>query len=567
MRRKSADHMGKLNQAQLYRAHNNGNDVTRFKHPVPIPNSQAQDLFDALPDMAFRLGPDGTILELNAAAAAANDGGAALVGRKLQDTRLRHVADSFCLALERIVARRDAVGLEYSLARGDGEAHEEARLVPLPAGAVLVLIRDVTERKQAEMALRDSDAKFRLLADNVTDVFWIRSADMREVLYVSPGFERIWGRSVRVQYGSPANWVDYIVPEDRARVVEVFAALTAQRRSLDIEYRITRPDGEVRWIRARAFPVRDAQGTVVRNTGIVTDITDRKQAEEQLASTQAELLQASRRAGMAEIATNVLHNVGNILNSVNVSASVVRSTVRKSRARGLSRAVDLLREHEGALAGFLTQDERGRQLPAYLAAITKALREEQQAMIEELDHLTRSIDHIKEVVTAQQSRARSGGVFETARMDALVEEALRMSADALLRAGVAVERDFAPVPPARLDRALVLQVLVNLIGNARTALERAPEGSRRITLRVGLAEGGRLRVAVQDEGEGIAPETMARLFTHGFTTRRHGHGFGLHSCKQAAAEMGGSLAAHSNGPGLGAIFTLELPIERMETTA
>ncbi|MDB5944637.1 MAG: sensor signal transduction histidine kinase [Ramlibacter sp.] len=539
--------------------------VTRFKHPIP--KLQAQDLFDALPDMAFRLGPDGTILELNAAASAADDGGAALVGQKLQDTRLRHVADSFCLALERIVARRDAVALEYSLARGDGEAHEEARLVPLPAGAVLVLIRDVTERKLTENALRESDAKFRNLADNVSDAFWIRSADMREVHFVSPGFERIWGRPMRTLYGSPEKWVEYIVPEDRERVVNVFSGLSAGLRSLDVEYRITRPDGEIRWIRARGFQVRDAQDRLVRNTGIITDITPRKNAEEQLEATQAQLMQASRRAGMAEIATNVLHNVGNILNSVNVSASMVRGTVRKSRARGLSRAVDLLREHEGALAGFLTQDERGRQLPAYLGAITKALHEEQQAMIEELDHLTRSIDHITEVVTAQQSRARSGGVFETAQMGALVEEALRMSADALLRAGVAVVRDFAPVPAARLDRALVLQVLVNLIGNARTALERAPEALRRITLRVGLAEGERLRVAVQDEGEGIAPETMARLFTHGFTTRKHGHGFGLHSCKQAAAEMGGSLAAHSNGPGLGATFTLELPIERMETTA
>jgi PAS domain S-box-containing protein len=525
---------------------------SRLKHPTP--QLQAQDLFQALPDPAYRLAADGTILELNT-------GETALVGERLQDSRLKDVAGSFSHALAQSAAERCLVSLEYSQRNGDGETHHEARLVPLPGGEILLLIRDVTERRLTENALRETDANFRLVADNVTDAFWIRTADMSEVLYISPGFERIWGRPMRTQYGSPQKWVDYVVAEDRPRVLEVFAGLTADTRSLDIEYRITRPDGEIRWIRARGFQVRDAQDTRIRNTGIATDITERKQAEEQLAATQAELLEASRRAGMAEIATNVLHNVGNILNSVNVSAGVVRSTLRESRARGLSQAVQLLREHEGELAGFLTLDERGRHLPTYLAGITEALMAEQQEMIEELEHLTRSIDHIKDVVTAQQSRARSGGTLDSAQIAELVEEALRMNADALLRAGIAVERDFDEVPVAMLDRARVLQVLVNLIGNARNALDGAPEASRRITLRVGQGEGGNLRVAVRDEGAGIAPEHMARLFTHGFTTRKHGHGFGLHSCALAAADLGGTLVAHSDGPGRGATFTLELPLD------
>jgi PAS domain S-box-containing protein len=487
----------------------------------PTPQLQAQDLALALPHLAYRVAADGTVLELHP----------------------------------------EIATVDYVQPQAGGGTHHEASLVPLPHGETLVLTRDVTQRKLTENALRESDANLRLLADNVTDVFWIRSADMREVLYMSPGFERIWGRPMQVQYGSPARWVDYIVPEDRPRVLEVFAGLTGERRSLDIEYRITRPDGDIRWIRARAFQVRDAQDRLVRNTGIVTDVTERKLGEERLARTQAELLEASRRAGMAEIATNVLHNVGNILNSVNVSAGVVRATLRESRARGLSQAVQLLGDHEGELASFLTQDERGRHLPAYLADITQALLQEQAEMIEELEHLTRSIDHIKEVVTVQQSRARTGGTLDSAQVAELVEEALRMNADALLRAGIAVEREFAPVPTAMLDRARVLQVLVNLISNARNALEGAAAPARRITLRVGLADSGTLRVAVRDEGAGIASEHMARLFTHGFTTRRHGHGFGLHSCALAAAEMGGTLVAHSDGPGRGATFTLELPID------
>jgi PAS domain S-box-containing protein len=532
---------------------------SQLSHPTaPL---QAQDLFHALPDLALRLDPQGLILEVNAVVAAeAAAAGASPVGQRLQDSLPPAVAERLAQALAQIASERCVLSFDYSRPGAAGETHHETRLVPLPAGQVLALIRDVTELRQSEHALRESDAKFHHLADNVTDAFWIRSADMREVHYVSPGFERIWGRPMHTLYGSPAKWVDYIVPEDRQRVVEVFAGLASSGRSLDVEYRITRPDGEVRWIRARGFPVRDAQGALIRHTGIITDVTDRKQAEEQLAATQAQLLEASRRAGMAEIATNVLHNVGNILNSVNVSAGVVRSTLRESRSRGLGQAVELLREHEGGLADFLTLDERGRQLPAYLAAITQALREEQQAMIEELEHLVRSIDHIKEVVSVQQSRARSGGVFEPAQISELVDEAVRMLADALLRDGIVVVREFAPVPAARLDRARVLQVLVNLVSNARTALEGAPHGARRITLRIDSVAGERLRVTVRDEGEGISEQTMARLFTHGFTTRRHGHGFGLHSCALAAADMGGTLVAHSDGPGRGATFTLELPL-------
>jgi two-component system cell cycle sensor histidine kinase/response regulator CckA len=135
------------------------------------------------------------------------------------------------------------------------------------------------DRKRAEETLRESEEKFRQLADNITDVFWIRSPDLREVHYVSPAFERIWGRPAASLYDDPHQWSDFIFPEDRQRVVEEFATLTGETRSLDIEYRIVRPDGGVRWVRVRGFQVRDAADRLIRHAGIVTDITERKQAE------------------------------------------------------------------------------------------------------------------------------------------------------------------------------------------------------------------------------------------------------------------------------------------------
>ena len=168
-------------------------------------------------------------------------------------------------------------------------------------------IQDITsqknadaERKQAEDALRESNEKFHLMADNITDVFWIRSPDMRELHYVSPAFARIWGRPPETLYANPQQWADFTHPEDRERVVEAFARLRADGPNLDIEYRIARPDGEIRWIRARGFQVRDDSGKLIRLTGIATDITERQHAAEALRTSLVEI-SFTNRALEAEI--------------------------------------------------------------------------------------------------------------------------------------------------------------------------------------------------------------------------------------------------------------------------
>jgi two-component system, NtrC family, sensor kinase len=275
---------------------------------------------------------------------------------------------------------------------------------------------------------------------------------------------------------------------------------------------------------------------------------------------------AARQAGMAEIATNVLHNVGNILNSVNVSAELVDGTLRRSKAQGLVRAVELIEAQGAGLGRFLQDDERGRLLPGYLRGLADALTEEQQRMLKELQHLGRSVQHIKDVVSTQQSYAVAASFTEPARATELADEALRLDGRELDRAGIHVERDYAEVPQARFDRGRVLQILVNLVSNARHAMAEVPPPQRKLVVRV-TAEAGRVRIAVRDFGEGIAPENLTRIFVHGFTTRRSGHGFGLHSSAVAAREMGGTLAAHSDGPGRGATFTLELPLEAAKESA
>jgi signal transduction histidine kinase len=293
-------------------------------------------------------------------------------------------------------------------------------------------------------------------------------------------------------------------------------------------------------------------------------LRDNEKITLELRDAQAELVTTARRAGMAEIATNVLHNVGNVLNSVNISAGVVSSQMRASKSQGLARAVQLMNEHAADLGDFLTRDPKGKLLPDYLSKLAEALAVEQQGIVTELEQLTNSVEHIKDIVATQQSYAGAGSVVASVQIRELVEDALRMNAGALTRHEVTVVKELAEVPPLPLDRHRVLQILINLISNAKQAMSGVGGQSNRMTLRVGeidLATGRCLRISVEDDGEGIPADNMTRIFVHGFTTRVNGHGFGLHSCALAAREMGGRLTAHSDGPGLGAIFTLELPVE------
>jgi signal transduction histidine kinase len=273
---------------------------------------------------------------------------------------------------------------------------------------------------------------------------------------------------------------------------------------------------------------------------------------------QSELLEISRRAGQAEVASSVLHNVGNVLNSVNIASSCVADRLRKSKVSNLFKVVKLLAEHEKDLGGFLTNDSKGRQVPVYLAQLAALLSDEQASTLEELAQLQKNIEHIKDIVTMQQSFGKVSGVTELVKAADLVEDALRMNASSLARHNIQIVREFEEVRLITVEKQKVLQVLVNLVRNAQDACDNSGREEKRLTLRVTHRD-NRVRIAVCDNGVGIPPENLTRIFAHGFTTKKDGHGFGLHSGALAAREMGGSLTVESDGPGQGATFTLELP--------
>ena len=331
----------------------------------------------------------------------------------------------------------------------------------------------------------------------------------------------------------------------------------------DVEFVIVRPDGAARTILSSSQRLVGPEGQPLGALAMVQDITERRAAEEELERVHKQLLTASRQAGMAEVATNVLHNVGNVLNSVNVSASMVSERIKRSKCAGLGRVATLFKDHAADLGEFVGGPQ-GKHLPAYLGELASELLAERDAAVAELTALRSNVEHIKEIVAMQQGYARLGGITDTVDVRVLVDDSLRMNEGAFNRHGVTIVRDFEDVPMVRVDKHKVLQILVNVIRNAKYACSEAKGGGdRRVTVRV-RASTSAVLIAVIDTGVGIPRENLDRIFSYGFTTRAEGHGFGLHSSALAARELGGTLRAESPGPGMGATFTLTLPLATQE---
>ena len=288
---------------------------------------------------------------------------------------------------------------------------------------------------------------------------------------------------------------------------------------------------------------------------------------EELRDAQSKLVEASRQAGRSDVATAVLHNVGNVLNSVNVSAAMVNEIVGNLRTGPLSKVATMITDHRDDLAGFFGADHRGQNLPAYFHQVHAALERDKIAARTELQSLMRNIEHIKVIVSSQRSHVKPGGVIETFEVRDLLHDALKYSATSGEHDGIAYVRRFDAVPLARLDRHKVLQIVMNLLRNARDAVLDMPAGERTITVALSGTANASLEIAIEDSGCGIDPQHFERIFHQGFTTKPDGNGLGLHYSACAARELHGSLTARSPGVGQGATFVLVLPLDARAAAA
>jgi signal transduction histidine kinase len=379
-------------------------------------------------------------------------------------------------------------------------------------------------------------------------------------LWWSDSMYELYAQSPQAFQPTIASWLGLIHPDDRQSAESAITSAMRDHSQLRSQYRVVRPDGTMCHIESLAGVVTDSLGANPRLVGIDLDITERVEADEREHKLQQQLRDSSRHAGMAEIATNVLHNIGNVLNSVNISATVVSDKVKNPKAAGLVKVAALLQQNAADLAAFISTDQRGKHLPVYLSQLSEQLMLDQRVTLQELDTLRKNIDHIKEIVVMQQSYSKLVGVPERLTVASLVDDALRMNTGAFTRHGVSVKCEFEDVPEIVVEKHKILQILINLLRNAKYACEASPRTDKQVVISIANRPGG-VRIAVTDNGIGIHPDHMTRIFSHGFTTKKDGHGFGLHSGALAARDLGGALRVASAGLGHGATFTLELPLE------
>lgn len=433
--------------------------------------------------------------------------------------------ESIRQAIAAAIRDRLPYSLEHTLTRPDGDVRvvQESGQIdfdPQTGRPVRIVgtAHDITERRKAERALRESHAQFLQLADHITDAFWIRSPDMREVHYVSPAFERIWGRPVDAVYTHPERWTDYIVAADRPRVQAAFASLRTDAERVDLEYRIARPDGEIRWVRVRAAQVRDAAGTLIRLTGIVTDTTEQKRVE-------AQLFQSQKMETIGRLAGGFAHEFNSILTTVIGQSELLLA--------GMPEGSPLVRNaaeiaSAAARAAILT-----RQLQAY--ARQQILKPETLDLNGVLTDLEGSVRHL-------------------------------MSPSVDVRLALA-----AGLHAVEMDPGQMAQVIVNIVMNAADAM---PAGGALVleTANVsfdGEAPGGMpeehragdyVMLAISDTGTGMSDDIKARVFEPFFSTKGigQGTGLGLSTSYGIIKQSGGHITIETE-PGKGSTLRIYLP--------
>ena len=402
----------------------------------------------------------------------------------------------------------------------------------------------------------ESYRKLALVA-KYTDNAVVISDAKGNIEWTNDGFTRMTGFELDEVIGKkPGSFLqgESTDPE----TVRMMHEATQMKQGFDVEIVNYSKSGKPYWVAIESRPISNADGIVEKFVAIEKDITERKRSEAEKEKLSRELQESARAAGMAEIATGVLHNVGNVLNSVNITTSLLIDQCKRSRLGSLSKASEIIENNRERLGEFLTKDEQGKHFPKFFKSTIQKLEDEQQEELKELQTLSEHVNHIKETIAFQQSYAKQGGVIELVDVAETMDSVLKMNEQQFAKYGISVRREFIPSLSVTINKHKLLQIVINLVTNAKHALRDSSTEERELAVIVEDL-GEHVQIAVKDNGIGISKENLEKIFVHGFTTKNDGHGFGLHSSALAAQEIGGRLDFHSDGVGLGAAFTLRIP--------
>jgi PAS domain S-box-containing protein len=447
-----------------------------------------------------------------------------IIGRPIQEVLTPAAYERMKPYIDRVFEGEIVHYLNTLLRSGGSQRRLDTTYVPYFGGenaviGMFVLAFDVTEHWETSERLRESELRFRQLVEHLQEVFWIRSGDGAEIYYVSPAFEKLWQAPTADLYRNPRIWLDSIHPDDRRIVEPVFPVENLAQPNYNVEYRIIRPDGSIRWIHDRGFPVRDATGRIVRVAGLAEDVTEAKLALDRERQLINDVVHMGRLTTMGELASGIAHELNQPLAAVINYIDASLRLLRRSAGAALQ-----VRE---AMENAASEAERAGKI---LHRMTGFLRrtEPQRAAV---------------------------------NLNMLIHESLDLALRVLRLQDVQLIRELAEeLPPVLADRIQIEQVVLNLVRNAVEAMQAVPPTERMLTVKTERASDSMLRAAVADNGCGLPPEAGDRLFQPFFTTKPAGMGMGLAICRTILTAHGGRLEALS-GRERGAVFSFTLPID------
>lgn len=398
-------------------------------------------------------------------------------------------------------------------------------------------------------------SRVKAVLDNLTESVVILDKD-EQIIFGNEAFGKTVNQNEKTFVGRKLSIFPWIQPRQKQELSDLPWIQTLENGTTEANVPIIlkTKDGNKRTSVVNSVPILSAAG---EHRGIMTSFTDVTELEEK----NNELVKMSRNAGMAEIATNVLHNIGNMLNNVNVSATVIDDTLSQSKLLKLQDVSMMIQDHSENIGEFLSEDERGKHIPPYLVKTIAILLDEHKDITKTIKGLRDNIEHIKTVIRSQQSYAKVQTCEEIASIREIMEDAIKMNQTVLTNHKIDLVQEYDEIDYINIDRSRIMQIAVNLIKNAAEALNESDVKNKRIDIKCSKTNEDQLKVEVIDNGIGIAPENIAKIFAHGYTTKPTGHGFGLHACVLSAKEIGGTLTAKSQGLGLGTSFILTLPLK------
>ena len=409
---------------------------------------------------------------------------------------------------------------------------------------------------------RERENKYRELVENANSAI-VRWDKQGKIIFFNEYAEKFFGYQQEEILGKPL--LGTIVPEKDSNGQELQKVIDQINNSPDklnsVIIEGQRKDGTRVWFNWTHKKVKNALTRETNIFSVGSDITSQKQAEDKLKAARKELVDTARLAGKAEVASNVLHNVGNVLTSINTIVNLLKNQKYKLNLENYHKAIQMLTDHHDDLAVFLTEDPKGKLIPDYLLNFSQHIEREQNDVKTLLEDLTKHVQTVTNIISIQQTFAHPGTMTEITNISEVANDALKVDLPNIEKNNINVIREYEPIPSFYVDRHLLLQILHNLIRNSLESLKICRRKDKELIIRI-YGSDSRAVIEIQDNGIGIPEENNDKIFTYGFSTKKGGHGFGLHGSANLAKTMKGSLLFHSDGVNKGATFRLLLPVNR-----